>query len=130
MFSGCSVEVEETAPRYDAVRTDPTMISLYKKHATAYGVDFLSEEDSKKVMASTDFGNITQRVPAIHPLYKIETGGAVNHTHAFTATAGHPSSQAPTLVSAKCMALTAIEIACDSDCKGLLERMKAELGSK
>ena len=100
------------------------MIELYKKYASSYGnVEFLSDEEGKKLLASTDLGNVSQLKPSIHPLFKINTDGAANHTHGFTAAAGHHDNQAPTLVSAKSMAMTAIEIACDSD---LLKRVRDE----
>ena len=126
-FPGCTVEVSEPAPRYDSIKTNPTMIELYRKYASSYGgVVFESEEDAKKILASTDLGNVSRIKPSIHPLYKINTNGAANHTHAFTAAAGHQDNQAPTLVSAKSMAMTAIEIACDS---GLLKRIRDEFSS-
>lgn len=100
------------------------MIELYKKYASSYGdVEFMNEEEAKKLLASTDLGNVSQLKPSIHPLYKINTNGAANHTHAFTAAAGHQDNQAPTLVSAKSMAMTAIEIACDAE---LLKRVRDE----
>ena len=37
---------------------------------------------------STDMDNVTCAVPAIHPMYKIGDGQAVNHTRPFTAVAG------------------------------------------
>ena len=40
------------------------------------------------MVGSTDMGNVTFAVPAIHPMYKIGDGQAVNHTRPFTAVAG------------------------------------------
>ena len=41
-----------------------------------------------QMVGSTDMGNVTFAVPAIHPMYKIGDGQAVNHTRPFTAVAG------------------------------------------
>ena len=121
------MDIKEPAPRYDAVRTNPTMISLYKKHAQSYGISFEGEEENaQKLLASTDMGNVSQHRPSIHPCFKIETTAA-NHTHAFTDATGSQDNQPPTLSSAKSMAMTAIELACDPE---LMKKVKEEFEKK
>ena len=72
------------------------------------------------MMGSTDMGNVSHVVPAIHPIYKINTTEG-NHTHKFTAATGAMEAQHPTLVAAKAMAMTTIDILCKPE---LLEKMK------
>ncbi len=72
------------------------------------------------MMGSTDMGNVTHAVPAIHPVYKIDTAEG-NHTHKFTAATGGEEAQHPTLVAAKAMAMTTIDILCKPE---LLKKMK------
>ncbi|XP_066927455.1 xaa-Arg dipeptidase-like [Clytia hemisphaerica] len=125
--TGCTVDIKEPAPRYDAVRTNPTMIGLYKKHAQSYGISFEGEDEyAQKLLASTDMGNVSQHRPSIHPCFKIETTAA-NHTHAFTDATGSQDNQPPTLSSAKSMAMTAIELACDPK---LMIKVKEEFEKK
>lgn len=111
---GCTVEVVESAPRYSAIKTNQRMIDLYVQNAKSLGVEFNDDEMTRKLLASTDMGNISQIKPSIHPLYKIKTEGA-NHTHQFTEATGREESQLPTLNSAKSMAMTAIDIV--NDCE-------------
>lgn len=75
---------------------------------------------TKKLLASTDMGNISQIKPSIHPLYRIKVDGA-NHTHQFTEAVGRKENQLPTLNSAKSMAMTAIDIVTNDD---LLKRKR------
>lgn len=42
------------------------------------------------IAAGTDFGNVSQRVPGIHPLIKIAPEGTALHTHEFATAAGSP----------------------------------------
>jgi len=50
--------------------------------------------------------------PSIHPLFKIKTEEP-NHNHKFKDASGTEENQLPTLNSAKSMAMTAIDVACD-----------------
>ena len=65
-------------------------------------------------------GNVSYEVPAIHPFYKIGTG-EVNHTSDFTTVADKDESHAQTLLAAKAMAYTCIDVLIR---KGALEEMK------
>lgn len=120
---GCTFEVNEPKPRYDAIYSNVPMIEVYERIAsTKFGIVFEPEEVVKTMLASSDMGNVSAKTPSIHPLYKIPTKGA-NHTHEFTDSTGSADSQPPTLISAKCMAMTALEVICDPK---LLERVKED----
>ena len=108
---------------YIDVLCNPVLGDLYEKHAESLGIQFPSREVQANLpTGSTDMGNVSHFVPAIHPLYSIMTK-AGNHTHEFTAATGDDNAQHPTLVAAKAMAMTAIDILCNPK---LLERMKKE----
>ena len=62
---------------------------------------------------STDMGNVSHVVPAIHPFIGIETHGAVNHQAEFAAACAEPSADQAIIDGALAMALTIIEAACD-----------------
>ena len=117
---GCTVEITEPKPLYDSVKTNNVLIDLYMKNAKSFGAEYVV--DPKGILASTDMGNVSQIKPSIHPLFKITTTGA-NHTHEFTEATGSAENQLPTLNSAKSMALTAIEVACDEN---LLAKVKED----
>ncbi|WP_235925188.1 amidohydrolase [Actinomyces marmotae] len=62
------------------------------------------------IAAGTDFGNVSQRVPGIHPLIKITTGGDVAlHTPAMAEAAGSPTGDAACLDGAYGLASVALD---------------------
>eukprot|EP00112_Aurelia_sp_Birch-Aquarium-sp1_P016869 Seg3858.8 transcript_id=Seg3858.8/GoldUCD/mRNA.D3Y31 product="Peptidase M20 domain-containing protein 2" protein_id=Seg3858.8/GoldUCD/D3Y31 len=123
--TGCTVEI--TFPGYSYADIKPAKIlnNIYQKHAESLGVtfpDFKNRPGPEKDFAgSTDMGNVSYIKPSIHPMYRI--GNAINHTKEFTAVAGLPAAQKPTLDSAKAMMMTAIEVLTNSD---LLKKIKEE----
>ncbi|XP_041473311.1 peptidase M20 domain-containing protein 2-like [Lytechinus variegatus] len=102
--TGCKCSVTDLRG-YANLITNPTMASIYEKEAGDMGVVFDKEGGS----GSTDMGDVSYVVPSIHPFYYMGTTAA-NHSRPFTAAAGAPEAQAPTLIQAKSMALTALEI--------------------
>ncbi|XP_067136779.1 xaa-Arg dipeptidase-like [Centruroides vittatus] len=86
------------------------MAEIYQSHATRFGVKF-NDGDSRVVpfVASTDFGSVSHVVPSIHPNYSIGTS-APNHSTEFARAAGSWKAQPPTLIAAKSLALTAVQL--------------------
>ena len=109
-FTGCTVDVIQKDPFYSALKTNEVLIDLYVKNAKALNVPFNDCQDD--MVASTDMGNVSQIKPSIHPLIRIPTEGA-SHTHAFTKATGSQEAQPSTLDSAKCMAMTVIDLICN-----------------
>ena len=65
-------------------------------------------------------GNVSYVLPSLQPGYSIKST-AGNHTQGFAQAAGREEAQHPTLVAAKSMAMTTIDILCKPE---LLEKMK------
>jgi len=71
--------------------------------------------DTDATTASTDFGNISHALPALHPMYAIPTeprGG--NHTPAFAKAAISVAAHEATMVITKALALTGYRVLSDS----------------
>lgn len=74
----------------------------------------LGPRDEPMVLSgSTDMANVSLRIPTIHPMLGIETGGAVNHQPGFTAAAANASADRAVLEGALAMARTTIAAATD-----------------
>ncbi|KZW01186.1 hypothetical protein EXIGLDRAFT_666461 [Exidia glandulosa HHB12029] len=74
--------------------------------------------------ASTDFGNITYALPAIHPGYGITTvPGAGNHTAAFTKEAATQEAHNTALNISKALAMTGVRVLTDG---AFFEKVKQE----
>jgi metal-dependent amidase/aminoacylase/carboxypeptidase family protein len=69
----------------------------------------------ERAAGSTDMGNVSQRIPAIHPLLKLETGGAVNHQPAFAAACAGPDADQLVAAAALALAWTIADVATDPD---------------
>ena len=94
------------------MRTNEVLARLYKKNAEDLGIKFPDASEIQMLAASTDMGNISHLKPSIHPFFKIKSDG-MNHTEAFTKGTGDDSAQAPTIVAAKAMMMTAIDVLCE-----------------
>jgi len=107
-------------PVYQPMRTNRAMAETYRRNGEALGRQFL---DLKNISTgSSDMGNVSQVVPAIHPTFGV--GQMVfNHTPEFTAVAVTESAHASMLQPAKALAMTGVELALDPD---LVRRAKAE----
>ncbi len=113
--TGASLEQEVLSPTYSEMVTDPDLIKLWARNATLLGRDYsLDMEGQPPPVFSTDMGNVSLAVPAIHPLVKLESNGAFNHEPAFAAACASPSAVKVIYDGAVAMAWTAIDLALPS----------------
>lgn len=62
------------------------MVALYAANSEALGRPVEYAKDRPPGTAgNTDMGNVSHVVPAIHPMVKLKSGGAVNHQPEFAA---------------------------------------------
>jgi len=84
--TGCTVEVSNSGhPMIDLI-SNPVLTDLYQANTTALGRPMQRGADRDPSKAgSTDMGNVSHVVPAIHPMLDIHPDGAVNHQPEFAA---------------------------------------------
>jgi amidohydrolase len=108
--TGTGVEYTALPSIYREFRHDPDLAPLFEKHAKVVGRTFPDYPD--KMFGSTDMGNVSLRVPAIHPMLSFdlppEDG---NHTAAFALAAGGPEGDRFVRDAGLAMALTVVEVA-------------------
>lgn len=111
LAAGVSWELVETSPRYAEFRNDGELAALFAANAAALGRDMDLDEIGPRGMAtaSTDMGNVSQRVRAIHPYLGIASLPAVNHQPAFAAAAATPAADLAVRDGAVLLAQTAID---------------------
>jgi amidohydrolase len=85
LASGAELTVKPESKPYAEFRTDEELLACYERRATAAGRRFSSGPDSMMARASTDMGNVSQTLPAIHPYIGIDSLPAVNHQPEFAA---------------------------------------------
>jgi amidohydrolase len=109
LAAGCDFTSRETSARYAEFRNDEPMAEAFDANARALGRIF-DRGRSGMNTASTDMGNVSQVIRAIHPYIGIGTT-AVNHQAAFADAAITPAADQAVLDGAVLLAQTALDIA-------------------
>ncbi|MER7394335.1 M20 family metallopeptidase [Streptomyces sp. NPDC000151] len=115
LAAGCELSVAHESPPYAEFRTDDEMLGLYRAHAEAVGRKFTSPSapEARMNRASTDMGNVSRVLPAIHPYIGIGSLPAVNHQKEFAAHCVTPEADRAVLDGAVALALTGVSLASD-----------------
>ncbi|MFB7631142.1 M20 family metallopeptidase [Streptomyces sp. NPDC056149] len=110
LATGCELEIEPESKPYAEFRTDPTALGHYRANALALGREFAPPGQAARMnRASTDMGNVSQVVPAIHPYIGIGSLPATNHQHEFAAYCVGGTAQRALLDGAIALAWTGVD---------------------
>jgi len=110
---------EET--RYRAMRSNRALAAAYRRNMEALGRQ-VQEYDSGRSMGSTDMGNVSVLVPAIHPTVGIAPPDVAIHTRQFRDVAASEAGHRGLLDSAKAMAMTAADVLLDAKLRRRIEK--------
>jgi amidohydrolase len=114
LATGCTYEVRESGHRYKDLQTDGVIADLYKKNSQHLGRTMHRLADLEpSTSGSTDMGNVSHEVPAIHPMIDLNCYPTVNHQPEFAA---HTVTEDGTRIirdGALAMAWTIIDLAED-----------------
>ncbi len=103
--AGCDMEIKWVQPSYDEVVDNRTLLDRYVANAADVGRD-VQPSLHHQVVGSTDMGNVSYLVPAIHPMIKVAPFGTAIHTEDFASCATSEEADRAVLDGAKVMALT------------------------
>jgi amidohydrolase len=127
LATGCGLEIEVEAPPYAEFRNDPDLLPLYRANAERLGrrftpadADGAAAAAGRMNRASTDMGNVSLVLPAIHPYIGIGSLPAVNHQKEFAAHCVTPAADAALVDGAIALAWTAADAALDEGIRGRL----------
>ena len=81
LATGCTVEIEPTEPVYEPLRQDELLGNAWNDGMRRLGRPLAGSLGV--IAASTDMGNVSQRVPALHPFVGIPGVTAPLHTREF-----------------------------------------------
>ena len=84
LATGCSLEIERFEPHYDHMASDERLVDAFRRNVVAR-VDEDQVGTAPEPISSTDMGNVSQLVPAIHPLMAVAPLGIQPHTREFAA---------------------------------------------
>ena len=137
LATGCELEIEAEAPPYAEFRNDPDLLPLYRANAERLGRQFApagadgadgadgpggsgAGAAGRMNRASTDMGNVSLVVPAIHPYIGIGSLPAVNHQKEFAAHCVTAAADQALIDGAIGLAWTAADAARDEAIRGRL----------
>jgi amidohydrolase len=122
--TGCSWSWRPTEYPYAPVKPDPVLAALWDDNIEALGRT-LAQAPSGVAGGSTDMGNVTQVLPAIHPMIAFlgETGPA--HNPGFTASAITPAADQAIVDAATAMAHTTLDVALDPERRRVFAELTA-----
>ena len=110
LATGCELEILPQSPTYSEFSTDDGLARRYQANAEARGRRF-PDPPEHAVPASTDMGNVSLAMPAIHPTLGIDSLPAVNHQAEFAAHCVTPVADRALLDGAAAMAWTVVDAA-------------------
>lgn len=114
--TGATLEVEEEGNAYEPLDPHPDLAAAFTRACESIGREFTPRPDgspSGSTAGSTDMGNVSQRLPSIHPMLSVGSWPAVNHQAAFAEHCATPAADRTLLDGATAMALTALALAAD-----------------
>ncbi len=112
--TGAEVEIEWGEIDYEDLRRNAPLEASFRANAEALGREFFPiDKLPASVAGSTDMGNISQRVPAIHPMLAAAPPHCTSHNAEFADYAGSELGDRAALDGAKALAMTALDFFCD-----------------
>ncbi|MGY1620273.1 M20 family metallopeptidase [Geodermatophilus sp. SYSU D00691] len=124
-MTGCGYELTwDELPAYLPIRANLELAARWTRHQARRGRTALPPGVTPASLAgSTDLGNVSVRVPSIHPMIAIAGPDTSMHTIGFAAAAASAAGDRAVLDGAVGLALTALDVLADPD---LLAAVTAE----
>lgn len=114
LAAGCRLETRWAQVDYLEMKTNWPLARQYQANAESLGRQFFPLEKLPQSGAgSTDMGNISHRIPSIHPMIACAKRGVVIHNPEFAKWAASETGDAACLDGAKALAMTAVDFLAD-----------------
>jgi amidohydrolase len=127
LATGARLEHHDFAPTYENQVPNGTLAELARSNFSQLGLPMESKRMVQGGMGSTDFGNVSRRVPSVCPYVQIAEPGTKPHTVEFEQAAGSERAHRMILDSAKALAMTAIDLLSSPE---VVDRAKSELAER
>jgi amidohydrolase len=107
--TGATLKLEEYSPHYDTMLPNPVLAGLAEANLSALGIEVSPPEVDER-MGSSDMGNVSQVVPALHPYIAIGPEEMGGHTQEFAEASRSPAGHEGMINAAKLLAMTAVDL--------------------
>ncbi|AKK03667.1 M20 family metallopeptidase [Corynebacterium epidermidicanis] len=130
LMTGCSVDIAwDPHPPTLPVRNNQALAQRWRESQAQQGVDALpAGVVPESIAASTDFGNVSQLVPGIHPLIKIAPEGVALHTEQLREAAASPEGLAAMRRAATSLAHVGLDVLFDREFRSVVHAEFVETG--
>jgi metal-dependent amidase/aminoacylase/carboxypeptidase family protein len=124
LSTGCTAEIRWGDADYLDLKTNWPMADAFTQNASLLGREFASPKTMPPGFAgSTDMGNVSHRVPSIHPMLAVAPPGVIIHNAEFARWAASDKGDAAVIDGAKTLAMTALDLMSD---RSLLATAKSD----
>ncbi len=107
--TGARLEYRFPAKRYSAMRSNPTLAETFRANMALLGIEE-TPPDPKRGMGSSDMGNVSTVVPALHPSVAIAPQGTPSHSLIFAEYSRSEAGHEGLVQAARLMAMTVIDL--------------------
>ena len=121
--AGCEMDVKWSDVVYADMLDNRAIGERYRANAEALGRTVRPPSTKGRVVGSTDMGNVSYELPAIHPMIQVAPLGVPMHTPEFAGFAGGPEGDRAVIDGAKALAFTVADLWLDD---GLVGSARAE----
>jgi amidohydrolase len=118
MASGCAMLHQWIDPPFSDMVDNTPLLDLYCANAADIGRLVQEPNPSSVVAGSTDMGNVSYAVPAIHPMIKVAPEGTAIHTPDFATHARSEAGDRAVIDGALSMALTIVDLWANTETMG------------
>ena len=122
LATGTTVSFAEPTPLYAERKNNRAIATRVAEHLATLGVA-VEPASATNPAGSSDIGNVSQRVPAIHPYLQIAPRGTASHSAAFREAAASDQAHAAMVAMAQALARTGADLLLDGE---LLDRAREE----
>jgi amidohydrolase len=114
--TGCELELAWGEADYRDIHPNEPLASAFRRNAESLGREFFPiEKLPPGLQGSTDLGNVSYRMPAIHPMLAAAPVHVTIHNPEFAKWAASELGDAAALDGAKALAMTALDFFCDAE---------------
>ncbi|MEV5147349.1 amidohydrolase [Streptomyces sp. NPDC052727] len=117
LATGTAVTVERASVRYEHFRDSSVLSERFAGHLDRAGIT-LTAPTPGVYLGSSDIGNVSGRVPAIHPFVAIMGADGSDHTAQFAEAAASKRARRVLTAVVEALACTAVDILRDADLRG------------
>ena len=116
LATGCELELAWGEADYRDIHPNQPLANAFRHNAESLGRDFFPiEKLPAGLQGSTDLGNVSYRLPAIHPMLAAAPVHVTIHNPEFAKWAASELGDAAALDGAKALAMTALDFFCDEE---------------